>query len=137
LALGFAGAGFINSYEYNQALNRDVSLAGGYGGIFAEPILFPNSIIHVSFPVLFGIGGVAYTSFLNEDDNYQQDNQVEETSVFLLIEPGVELEFNILKFMRMAAYFSYRFTNDLDITNVRPDALTNYNIGVRFKFGKF
>ncbi|MBN2522950.1 MAG: hypothetical protein JXB24_06725 [Bacteroidales bacterium] len=138
LAMGFGGAGFINSYEYNLALNKDVSLVGGYGGLFIEPIVFPNSSIHLSFPVLFGVGGAAYTSFVREEDNeYEQNNNVEETSVFMLIEPAVELEFNLTKFMRMAGFFSYRFTNDLDIEYVQADALTNFSAGVRFKFGKF
>jgi hypothetical protein len=138
LALGIGGAGFINSYEYNQALNKDVSLVGGYGGIFAEPILFPKSRVHLSFPVLFGIGGAAYTTFEKENDNdYVQDNSVEETAVFLIFEPAAELEFNLTKFMRMAGFFSYRLTSDLDIESVMKDALVNYTIGVRFKFGKF
>ena len=34
------------------------TLAGGYGGIFIEPILGGTKPVHVSFPVLFGVGGV-------------------------------------------------------------------------------
>jgi len=137
LALGLGGAGFINSYEYDPALNKDVSLVGGYGGLFVEPILFPKSRVHLSFPVLFGIGGAAYTTFVADDSDYQQDNTIEETSMFLIIEPAAELEFNITKFMRLAAFVSYRFTNDLEIESVMKDALVNYTVGVRFKFGKF
>jgi hypothetical protein len=138
IAIGFGGAGFINSYEYDQAINKDVSLVGGYGGIFVEPIVFPKSKVHLSFPVLFGIGGAAKTTFEKENDNdYQQENNIEESSMFLVIEPSAELEFNLLKFMRMAAFFSYRFTNDLEIENVMEDALANYTVGVRFKFGSF
>ncbi len=136
-AIGFGGVGFINDYEYNQALNREVSLVGGYGGIFAEPIIFPRSRVHLSFPVLFGIGGAAYTSWVKDDRDYTQENDVEETAVFMIIEPGVELEFNLTKFMRLAGFFSYRYTSDLDLTSVKPDALVNYTIGARFKFGKF
>lgn len=135
--MGFGGAGFINSYESNVTTNEKESLVGGYGGIFIEPVLFPNSVVHVSFPVLFGVGGVAKTSFVKNDNYYQQENSVEETSVFMLIEPAVELEFNLTKFMRMSGYFSYRFTNDIDIEGIMKDALVNYSVGIRFKFGKF
>ncbi len=138
LAIGLGGAGFINSYEYDVALNKDVSLVGGYGGLFVEPIIFPNSRVHLSFPVLFGIGGAARTSFVKDENNdYQQENTIEETSMFLIFEPAAELEFNLTKFMRLTGFFSYRFTNDLEIENVMKDALVNYTIGVRFKFGKF
>lgn len=137
LALGLGGGGFINNYEYDVSLNKDVSLVGGYGGLFVEPILFPKSRVHLSFPVLFGVGGAAQTTFVKDDTDYQQENTIEETSMFLVIEPSVELEFNITRFMRLAAFCSYRFTNDLEIENVAPDALVNYTVGVRFKFGQF
>jgi hypothetical protein len=137
IVLGLGGAGFINSYEYNQALNKDVSLVGGYGGLFVEPIVFPNSRVHLSFPIFFGFGAAAYTTFVKNDYNYQQENTIEETSMFLIFEPAAELEFNLTRYMRMSGFFSYRFTSDLEIENVLPDALVNYTVGVRFKFGKF
>ena len=57
----------------------------------------------------------------------------------MIIEPGVELEFSFTQFFRMAGYFSYRFTTDVGLEDdiASPDALTNYNAGLRFKFGKF
>jgi len=136
--LGIGGAGFINAYEYDPALNRQVSLVGGYGGFFAEPILFPKSRVHLSFPVLVGIGGAAYTSWVKSDnDDFTQDSNVEETAVFLVVEPAAELEFNFTRFFRMAAFLSYRYASDLDMTNVGPEPLNEFSAGLRFKFGKF
>jgi hypothetical protein len=137
-SLGIGGAGFINTYEYNPALNREVSLVGGYGGFYAEPILFPKARIHLSFPVLAGIGGAAYTSWVKgEYDEISQENNVEETSVFLVLEPSAELEFNFTRFFRMAAFLSYRYASDLDMTSVGPTPLNEFSAGLRFKFGKF
>ncbi len=137
-SLGIGGAGFINSYEYDPALNKDVSLVGGYGGIYGELILFPNSRIHLSFPVLAGIGGAAYTSWIqDQNDDYPQSSNVEETSVFLVVEPAAELEFNFTTFFRMAVFLSYRYASDLDLTNVGPTPLNEFSAGLRFKFGKF
>ena len=140
LAMGVGGAGFINEYENDPALNREVSLVGGYGGFFLEPILLPKYPVHLSFPVLVGMGGAANTSFVrNDNSDITQDNSVEETSkVFLVVEPSAELEFNLTRFMRMAAYFSYRYTSDLGFEEDIPsDALISYTVGMRIKFGKF
>ena len=139
LALGVGGSGFVNTSEYVQADNANISLAGGYGGIFAELILFPRSQVHLSFPVLAGIGGIAATSLV--EDTYYSDYQsyIEQTSVFMIVEPAVELEFNFTRFFRMAGYFSYRYTTDVEIDELyaSPDALINYSAGLRIKFGKF
>lgn len=139
LSLGIGGTGFINEYQYNQEISKEVSLVGGYGGIYIEPILFPKLPVHLSFPVLVGMGGAAYTTFVQDDNgNFTDENNVEETSsVFLVIEPSVELEFNLTSFFRLAAFMSYRFTSELDMPSVPADALQSYTAGVRFKFGKF
>lgn len=139
LALGVGGAGFINEYADNPALNKQVSMVGGYGGVFIEPILFPKFPVHLSFPVLVGMGGAAYTSFVkDESSGYNDENNVEETSsVFLVVEPSAELEFNFTRWFRMAAYISYRYTSDIEMNYTSPDPLSTYSAGVRFKFGKF
>lgn len=138
-ALGIGGSGFVNTSEYVQADNANISLAGGYGGIFAEFILFPRSQVHLSFPVLAGIGGIAATSFIEDAYYYEYQSNVEQTSVFMIVEPAVELEFNFTRFFRMSGYFSYRYTTDVEMDNLYAsnDALINYSAGIRFKFGKF
>lgn len=139
ISLGIGGSGFINEYKYNQQFSKDVSMVGGYGGVYVEPILFPKLPVHLSFPILIGMGGAAYTTFVeDENGDFTDENNVEETSsVFLVIEPSVELEFNLTNFFRLSAFLSYRFTSDLDMVNVPADALQSYSAGLRFKFGKF
>ena len=138
-ALGIGGCGFVNTPEYIQADNADISLTGGYGGFFGELILFPRTQVHLSFPVLAGLGAAAVTSWVENPDNYDYQSYVEQTSVFMIVEPAVELEFNLTRFFRMAAYFSYRYTSNLELDAIyaQPDALNNYSVGMRVKFGKF
>ena len=43
LAIGLGGYGFVNNIDYHTFLENqppDYSLAGGYGGIFVEPIIY-------------------------------------------------------------------------------------------------
>jgi hypothetical protein len=139
LSLGLGGEGFINEPKYDNTLNRDASLAGGYGGFYIEPIVFPRSGVHLSFPVLLGVGGVAYTSFSHNNDNHNNDNDgnVETSRTFVVIEPAAELEFNFTKWFRMAAFVAYRYTSKLDWQEAPSDALNNFSTGLIFKFGKF
>lgn len=142
LAVGFAGNGFLNDYHYSEALSRNVNLAGGYGGLLIEPILLPKFPVHISVPVLAGIGGVAYTT--SYDPFYWDDPEyfVEEATSFLVLEPGVELEFNVVRFFRLAFGAYYRFTTDVRFTDSRieppsPKVMEGLTAGISLKFGKF
>ncbi|MDX9881824.1 MAG: hypothetical protein RBS73_07130 [Prolixibacteraceae bacterium] len=137
LALGLGGYGFINGIDTDYIFENDheYDLAGGYGGLFLEPILFPRLPVHISVPVLFGIGGIAFVDNYNDwDDWYFDDDQ---SDVFLVLEPGVELEFNMSRHFRMAASLSYRFTSDIELEAVNSDVLEGLTVGLVFKFGKF
>lgn len=138
LALGVAGTGFMNSFEYDPILDSDVNLAGGYGGLLVEPILLGRFPIHLSFPTIAGIGGVAYTQsqWTNDPWGYQEA-WIEDYANFIVFEPGVELEFNVLKFFRFAVGVSYRMTSEINLINTSPEALNGLSGGMTFKFGKF
>jgi hypothetical protein len=138
LALGFAGTGFINSFSPDIVPDRVVNLTGGYAGFLFEPILLPKFPVHLSFPVIAGAGGIAYTSSLQPVNSWEYyDTWVEETETYLIAEPGVELELNVLKFFRMAFGLSYRFTTDINWNHSSPDVLEGWTAGMSFKFGKF
>lgn len=142
LAIGFGGYGFVNNlnydYYYEQPGVTDKSLAGGYGGLFIEPIIGAKSPVHVSFPILIGGGGVSLVDLYNEDfwghpyPGYEYDYDA-----YFVFEPGVELEFNLARFFRLAAAVSYRHTSKIQILNIDEDALKGFNFGLTFKFGKF
>lgn len=136
-AIGLGGYGFVNDINYNDPFHNDLnySLAGGYGGLFLEPILASKMPVHLSFPILFGVGGVSYIENHNNWDYWW--NQDGLSDVFLVIEPAVELEFNMTRHFRMAATASYRFTSDVEMDMTDPELLNGLNIGLVFKFGKF
>lgn len=138
LGLGFSGTGFINDFSYDQATNENVNLTGGYGGFLVEPILFPKAPVHLAFPVVAGVGGIAYTRTPASGDPWDyNDPWIEDTETFLILEPGVELELNVLRFFRLAFGMSYRMTTDINLIDTRPDVLNGVAAGITFKFGKF
>lgn len=140
LALGFAGYGFVNGLEDFDTPNvnsPEYSLAGGYGGLLIEPIAGGLRPVHFSFPVIVGIGGVALVENYGWDYwdyHYPEDTEYD---IFFVIEPGVELEFNVARFFRTAAGVSYRFTSDVELTDMDRDVLKGLNFKLAFKFGKF
>lgn len=139
-AVGLAGYGFVNNmegYHWPDDNMLRYSLAGGYGGIFIEPIIGGLRPVHLAFPVLFGMGGIAQVR--NYGPGYWEFPYFDtpENDLFFIVEPAVELEFNLARFFRTAATLSYRFTSNVELFDVDPDVLRGFQFGLVFKFGKF
>lgn len=139
LAIGFSGKGFFTEpYELAPNSNTSYSYAGGYGGFLIEPIIFPKYPVHVSFPILLGAGGITRNRMTNFDYPYDYtDVYVEEAEAFMIVEPGVEIEFNVARWMRLAIGGSYRFTTSLEPSEFDSNPLNGFTGGMSFKFGKF
>jgi hypothetical protein len=138
LGIGIGGKGFINESYHNASLNTNIFLAGGYVGLYFEPIVMPNYPVHISFPILLGAGGVSY---INQNKDYYH-NKVEDSKAFLVAEPGAELEMNLTRFLRLALGVSYRFTTPFDVgttstTGISSNELKGFNYMLTFKFGRF
>ena len=140
-ALGFAGTGFLNDYSWNPAIagGRNVNLTGGYGGLLMEPIIFPRFPVHISIPLLVGAGGIAYTSTFNPYpyDYESFDLFVEDATSYLVVEPGIEIEINVVRFFRLALGGYYRYTSSIQLYDTPQDVLNGWSAGITLKFGKF
>jgi hypothetical protein len=148
--IGLAGVGFISDHNYSDMLpeneypyNPKLNLAGGYGGLFLEAILFPNYPVHLNIPVIIGAGGVSYV--LSQDyyaDPYNNgkhyyDGSSFDSDAFFVFEPGLEIELNLIKFMRFALGGSYRYTSQIDLYKTSGKMLRGFNGYFSLKFGKF
>ena len=132
LTLGLAGYGFVNDLEVNYFDDKKgMNLSGGYGGLLIEPIIMPYELVHLTVPVLIGAGGVTYF-----DNNWWKDH-IYPSKAFFVFEPGLELELNIIKFMRIGLGISYRITSDIGIDNMKSKNLDALSGGISFKFGRF
>ena len=138
IGIGFGATGFMNEFHYEPILGREASLAGGYGGLYIEPILFPTFPVNLSFPVLFGAGGISYIS----KDNSQNDNLIEDSEAFLLIEPSAEIQLNLTRNCRFSLGVSYRFPTSFNIglsgtPKVGAESIKGVSYTLSLKFGKF
>nr|WP_319399108.1 hypothetical protein [uncultured Carboxylicivirga sp.] len=157
-ALGMGGYGFMTDpktdpfiMDATTNLNSKYQITGGYGGLLFEPILGAKKPVHLSFPILIGAGGIAYTKhWENNDYNNDYREIYEDSDAFFVLEPTIELEFNMLKFFRLAFSASYRYTSNINLSyqdyrDPKPDPnvigtqdmLRGMNYGITLKFGKF
>lgn len=143
MAIGIGGYGFANDMKVEKTINGfhdDFTLAGGYGGLLLEPIIGAKWPVHISIPVLIGAGGVAYINNYwknSYEDSYYHDPYTEDADAFFVIEPGIEIELNMVKFMRLAIGGYYRHTSNLDLADSESDMLNGFSTGITLKFGKF
>lgn len=138
--IGVAGKGFITRNEPDAQLGLDYVYSGGYGGLLLEATLFPNQPFHLSFPVIFGLGSLAYNSL----DKITGLNTIEDERTIFVFEPSAYLEMNIIKYLRVGFGVSYR---DASSSNLKykvsqdplmdKDGLDGLSINVMVKFGLF
>lgn len=151
ISFGLTGTGFLTDMQYDAALSDDAMIAGGYGGFYIEPILFPNKPVHIAFPVTFGAGGIGYARHNYDSDHHHWDDDddwdedYEDGEGFLIVEPGIEVELNVMRYFRFAVGASYKLTSDIDLRYdngigeriIPSNSLNGLTVGVTFKFGSF
>ena len=153
VTIGFAGHGLVTNVPntaYDQhlidqgvQLRRRSSLYMGYGGLFIEPIVAYRSPVHIALPILIGAGGVTYGYNHGYDPADQtgtpqrMDDRDWDAQAFFVVEPGIELELNVIRLVRLGIGASYRYTSDLDLPETPKDALHGINAGVSIKVGCF
>lgn len=142
---GFSAYVFNTSEFSDFALGVDCRYSGGYGGLNFGFIIAPRSAIHLTIPVVTGGGVVTYMKHFRGLYDIK-DWRAEDTEVFALVEPGIEIEFNLLKFCRFSIGAHYLFNSNYELNyaadgrtveSFHPDILENISYGIHLKFGKF
>lgn len=140
--IGGAGYGIVNSpmftdIEYDGQPYAKAYLEGGYGGMYFEYIYKPFKVVHLSFPLVVGGGTLLYAETpAAQSGGNMQDNIITQ-STFFVLEPGIEIELNVVHFMRLTAGVSYRYANGLDLPSTPEKAFNSMAATVSLKFGKF
>lgn len=141
--IGLAGYAIQGPNNTDAALSNDTyKLAGGYGGLMLEYNVNPNKAIHLSFPVL--IAGGAMTYALQDINLGNVDRLLEDQRVIAIVEPGAMLEFNVIKYVKVALDVSYRYASHSELNYkdsgdviLAGSGLNTFSGGVTVKFGIF
>ncbi len=136
----YANAFFSLNPIKDRLTGNDANLLGGYGGLFVSPSLYPNSLIHINIPIFVGYGGINYELFDAED----YTSQIEDSDRYWVFEPGIEIEMNVLRVMRIAVGGRYRYCSNIHLNyenggeSILPQNILNgFSIGITIRFGKF
>ncbi|MBA9076918.1 MULTISPECIES: hypothetical protein [Rufibacter] len=138
--LGLAGYGLTTRNNIGEVLQyaNNVFLQVGYGGALLEYTPNPSRLLHFSFPLIIGVGGAAYTnSPLGNNTSNRYSYEVYQTDTFFVMEPGVQAELNMARFMRLGLAASYRFAQGVDLSRSSDRDMSAPTVSLTFKFGKF
>lgn len=131
---GFGGVGMalVNGYDFvgdnlNGNNNASLNLGLGAGGVFIQYINRRDNLIQYSVPLHIMAGGVSVK---------ENDEDVESSGVFIL-EPGINIEFNISDQFIPGIDVSYQQVFGCSLENVDNQDISGINIGLVLKFGKF
>ena len=133
-ALGAIGQSIIRDKDFigdnlNGENQSPLSFVYGAGGIFFEYIFNLERPIHISIPLNLMAGGVVV------NDN-TTTTKVESSGNFI-IEPGINLEFNLSKHFVSAINVSYRQVFGTSLVNIHNEYLSGVSMGLILKFGDF
>ena len=56
---------------------------------------------------------------------------------FFVLEPGIDLEINLVKLVKLGLGASYRYTSDVPLPATSKDALHGFNASMSIKVGVF
>ncbi|MCG8322945.1 MAG: hypothetical protein MI921_25820 [Cytophagales bacterium] len=139
VAIGIEVQGIIPSAKFENIdpdPDEKAILLGGYGGLFIEPVLFSNNVIHITFPIASGAGWLGYHEDW-ENERIRRNNELIDDDVFWYVEPGVGMEINVTRHFRMNFGVTKRFTQDLELVDTKNKDFNNLNYFLTLKIGKF
>ena len=146
--LGVAAYRIMNDFT-PTALNAKslLNLNVMYGGFKLEYTPNPNAPIHVSFPLLIGGGSARVDSADNYRDKSggfgkDRDKNGMKTmngrgADFFVIQPGISIEANVIRFLKIYAGASYRITPSVntEVTTTLPTPTASQLSGLNFNAG--
>jgi hypothetical protein len=90
---------------------------------------------------MVGAGAVMLTEDMYgydwNDWEYQSDRSVIEIAPFVIVEPGVELEINLARYVRLSAGVSYKFTNAIKLDAGKEHLMNGLSVNGGIKLGVF
>jgi hypothetical protein len=113
-----------------------------FGGGKIEYSINPYSAIHVTIPLMVGVGWAQADSTISRFDNFFEERNKgysRRGNSYAIIQPGVNVEANLLKFMKLYVGANYRFSilNDNNSTVLPASALQGLSISAGIKMGIF
>lgn len=142
--IGAGGAASTNNipvpHAHRTVQNLRMSYEYGQAGLMTEYIIASNRAIHLGFQ-LFAGGGftLQYDRQRIEDNNDfdQYQDYDHDVNWFPVVEPGVKVEMNVFRWLRLCPGVSYRLVHGSDGRGLNDDDINGMNVNITMKIGKF
>ncbi|MBL7873584.1 MAG: hypothetical protein JNM78_18335 [Cyclobacteriaceae bacterium] len=139
--LGLAFAGSTNDIrvpvEYSISPQQPMTYQYGQGGLKLERVIGSNKPIHLVLDLFTGVGFTAQYDRYNWHANDFNTFSDHDENWFYVVEPGVQLEMNLFRWMRLSPGISYRNTSQSNSSGLKDSDLSNWSYNVTLKFGGF
>lgn len=145
--LGGGGFGMANRIKVPAKLQTTVEsqeFMMGYGGVYVGYVILPKKLVHATVGLLVGGGSVGFgrrmdcdrgDCNMNRYDGYGRETQPMDE--FFVAEPEINVEVNVLSFMRVGAGGTYRLVTQVNGLGLENDDVRGPSGSVFVKFGKF
>ncbi len=134
--LGLGGYGIATNVNTPSLVSEDVHLDGGYAGIILGFLIAPREVVHVAVPVLIGAGTFHKTNKQLDINNFLRKVYLQSSS-FAVVEPGLQIELNISKMVRLGFGGSYRYIQGTHLGEITDSDLSNIAGNITVKIGRF
>lgn len=145
IMLGVAGYAVNNDVpvpaKYSAIPGKRMSYEYGQFGFMGEYVLKSDRLMHLTFQLFAGTGfNTQYKRYEidnDEDDDFEDSHR--RADWYIVTEPGVNVELNILKWMRFCPGVSYRLAmgSKDPINGLKPSDISGASLNAALKFGKF
>ena len=126
--------------EYSTSPLRDMSYEYGQVGLIMEFVPASNKAVHLAFSLFSGAGFTLQherTDWDDHDNDFDFDEDVKDENWFFVLEPGIQFEVNVFKWMRFSPGISYRAAFQSDGLGMRDSDISNVSYNATLKFGRF
>jgi hypothetical protein len=153
--LGIAGYGMVteriynrpdqpNAPEYEPTATRRLEL--GYGGLLLSYVNRSDELIHTTVDLLIGGGTIGFAKRYRYADNWDSGDWDSDdwdhsrsgsTDGFFVLEPSLNVEINLVRFMRLDAGMGYRWVSGVSRFGYGNADISGVTGTLALKFGKF
>jgi len=128
--IGGAGFGLVTQQPAPGALATTDDLSLGYGGLLVGYTVRPHHLVHGTFGVLVGGGGVGSHARAGGASRAGND-------AFFVLEPNATMEVNLVEHVRAGLGLSLRLVRGIDTDGLSNGDLSGVTGSMIVKFGKF
>jgi hypothetical protein len=136
LAIGGGGYGLTTIVRGPDAPGgARTRLHFGYGGGVIRYHFFTRNLVYLSAGALIGAGGVTFSDYDDENEEWEIDERPHQANGFFVCEPQLAAQMNITRWMRVGLHGSYRIVSGADIRGLHDADFRGPSVGGTVQFG--